>query len=104
MYGHVWRSIYKTDEFLDYSKKVWLEGLIGFEDKSFEHALQTCLKTYPLPPTLPQFIECCKTYQKPDVFFQSKDVIKKADPAVVKIHVEKIKALLKTKPRRGEDA
>jgi hypothetical protein len=99
MYGHVWRSIYKTDEFLEYSKKAWLEGLMGFEDKSLEYALQTCLQSCPFPPTLPHFIDCCKAYHKPDVFFQSKDTPHKADPAVAHMHLEKIKAMLNIKPR-----
>jgi hypothetical protein len=99
MYGHVWRSIYKTDEFLDYSKKAWLEGLMGFEDKSLEHALQLCLQRCHFPPTLPHFIECCKAYHKPDVFFQSKEESQKADPAVAHMHLEKIKTMLNIKPQ-----
>lgn len=99
MYGHVWRSIYKTDEFLDYSKKAWLEGLMGFEDKSLEHALQLCLQRCPFPPTLPYFIECCKAYHKPDVFFQSKEEPQKANPAVAHMHLEKIKTMLNIKPQ-----
>lgn len=94
MYGHVWRSIYKTDDFLKYSKEAWLKGLSGFEDKNFEHALRVCLKTYPLPPTLPQFIECCKSYHAASDFVQAAKVDQKRDLNVAYAHLQQIKTML----------
>jgi hypothetical protein len=103
MYGHVWRSIYKTDESLSYTKKTWADELMRFEDKSLEHALRACMQACSFPPTLPQFIEFCKSHQKSDGFFQSKDELKKPEPAIAKMHLEKIKSILNMKPREEKN-
>ena len=99
MYGHVWRSIYKTDEFLEYTKKAWLEGLKDFEDKNIEHALHICLKTCLFPPTFPQFIENCKAYHKPEVIVHAKEPRQRANPVVVMNELEKIRVMLNIKPQ-----
>jgi hypothetical protein len=103
MYGHVWRSIYKTDEFLDYTKKAWIDGLMKFEDKSIEHALQLCLKKCPLPPTLPQFIECCKAHQNTDVFYQKQESVQKADLTMAEMHLNKMRTILNMKLQQKEN-
>lgn len=103
MYGHVWLSIYKTEAYLDYTKKMWLDALLKFEDKSIEYALQLCLNKYTFPPTLPQFIECCKPYQNAGVFFQKQESMQTSDLSVAQIHIDKIRGILNMKPRNLEN-
>ena len=103
MYGHVWLSIYKTEAYLKYTKKMWLDALMKFEDKSIEHALQLCLNKYTFPPTLPQFIECCKPYQNAGVFFQKQESMQTSDLSVAQIHIDKIRGILNMELRNLEN-
>lgn len=97
MYGPVWRSQFKSDEFLAFVKGEWQQGLSGYEDKALELAIEFCRKTKELPPTLPQFIEFCKNCCKRSTFFVREELPKSHNPEVAKTHLLKIKQLLNMK-------
>ena len=92
MYGHVWRSLYKSDAFLAFTKTEWSKGLMRFDDKTVDKALLSCLSNWELPPTLPQFVDCCKAYTKRMMY--EKDVIKPCTPAVAEANLNQIKNFL----------
>ncbi len=94
-YGHVWLSIYKSGDFLDYSKKSWLKELTHFDDKALQYAIGVCIKNHPLPPTLPQFIDCCKAYTKRYDFFKKEEESVKSNKATADFYLQKIKSILK---------
>ncbi|MGQ3892049.1 Vir protein [Legionella sp. CNM-4043-24] len=94
MYGHIWRSLYKSEEFLAFTKNEWAEGLMRFDDAIIEKSLAHCCNHWEYPPTLPQFVECCKAYS---VQAKHETPIKKFKPAsqiVANTHLSKIKSIL----------
>ncbi|PJE14679.1 Vir protein [Legionella sp.] len=60
IYGHIWWSIYKNEVLLEVTKKEWSESLQRFDTRTLKTALLRCREEKAYPPTLPQFIECCK--------------------------------------------
>ena len=94
MYGHVWRSLYKSDDFLAFTKSEWLKGLKKFGDSIFESALQYSLKHWEYPPTLPQFTECCRAYSKQGQYDKPCTIYKPSSPEVAHAHLSKIKTIL----------
>lgn len=93
-YGHVWLRIYKSGDFLDYSKKAWLKELNKFDDKALQYAIGVCIQNHHLPPTLPQFIDCCREYSKRYDFFKKEEESLKSDKATADFHLQQIKAIL----------
>lgn len=67
IYGHIWKSLYKNTEFLNLTKKEWKEALSNFEDKIIEEAICYCREMREYPPTLPQFIDHCKVFERSKV-------------------------------------
>ena len=109
MYGHIWRSLYKSDAFLAFTKSEWLDGLIRFEDKVIEKTLMTCLNNWELPPTLPQFVESCRAHSKLGLDAKSSRISKPSSPDVAYAHLSQIKAILNMNPtsarvKRGNSA
>ena len=43
IYGHVWKSLYKHDELLEFNKLEWLDALAPYEESIIDKALQYCL-------------------------------------------------------------
>lgn len=41
-YGHLWRSQFKSDGFLEFAKQEWLEGLKPFNDDTLNQAILEC--------------------------------------------------------------
>lgn len=68
MYGQVWRSQFKSDEFLVFVKGEWQQGLFTYADNILDMAIDLCRKNKELPPTLPQFIDFCKNCSKRSSF------------------------------------
>ena len=62
IYGHVWKSLYKHDELLEFNKLEWLDALAPYEESIIDKALQYCLSHWEYPPTLPQFLACCRLH------------------------------------------
>jgi hypothetical protein len=67
-YGHIWRSQFKSEGFLEFAKKEWQEGLKDFSETIIEKAVIECAKFYELPPTLPQMIIFCREIKKRTIF------------------------------------
>ncbi|WP_392536728.1 Vir protein [Legionella sp. 227] len=97
MYGQVWRSQFKSDEFLVFVKGEWQQGLLGYADNILELAIELCRKNKELPPTLPQFIDFCKNCSKKSSFFIPDESPKNNNPEVAKTHLQKIKQILNMK-------
>ena len=97
MYGQVWRSQFKNDEFLIFVKGEWHEGLIDFADNTLELAIELCRKNKELPPTLPQFINFCNNCSKRYSFYKPDESPKNNDPEVAKTHLLKLKKILNMK-------
>ena len=97
MYGHIWRSLYKSDGFLAFTKTEWLDGLARFEDKVIEKALMTCLNNWELPPTLPQFVDSCRAHSKLGEDGKCARISKPSSPDVAHMHLNQIKAILNMK-------
>src|SRR5690242_19560243 len=55
-YGHIWRSQFKSEAFLEYAKKEWQDGLNGFSENTINKAIIQCRDFYELPPSFPQMI------------------------------------------------
>lgn len=102
MYGHVWRSIYKNDAFLDLTKKEWLEGLRKFDDQSMKHALLRCREQSGYPPNLPQFIELCKAQSKQWTYEKSTKEEKPRNQSVAYAHLNQLRVLLNMNTRTAE--
>ena len=100
VYGHMWRSLYKSDEFLAYTKQEWIGSLEKFDSTILNQALVHCKEKEPYPPSLPLFVEICKSFTRsPDGFAEKKGESQKADPAIARMHLDKMRALLNMKPR-----
>ncbi|WP_064115044.1 hypothetical protein [Legionella bozemanae] len=97
MYGQVWRSQFKSDEYLVFVKNEWQQGLFDYADNILELAIELCRKNKELPPTLPQFIDFCKNCSKRSAFFERDESPKKNNPEVAKTHLQKIKQILNMK-------
>ena len=61
IYGHLWSNLYKSEEFLNCTKQEWREGLQTFDNVTLGKALEHCRASVNYPPTLPMFIEVCKS-------------------------------------------
>lgn len=61
LYGQVWRKQF-SGEFLIFAKNEWLKGLINFDESILDLAVEVCRKTLELPPTMPKFIEICRSF------------------------------------------
>ena len=70
MYGHVWRTLYKNESFLDTSKEEWQDGLQKFDNQSIKEAIMSCREQCNYPPTLPQFIDFCRASKNRHTSYQ----------------------------------
>lgn len=96
-YGHIWRSQFKSEGFLDYAKKEWIEGLSGFSDSIVNKAILQCRDFYELPPSLPQMIACCREIKKRTQFYVVKKNHVPAKQEVVVTHLKTCKEILTKK-------
>ena len=94
MYGHVWRSQFKSDEFLVFVKSEWQHGLLAYADNILELAIELCRKNKELPPTLPQFIDFCRSGSKRSSFLVPDESPKNNNPEVAKTNLLKMKHIL----------
>lgn len=62
IYGQVWRIQFKDDEFLAFAKGQWFEGLKMFDEDTLDLAIDQCRKNIELPPTLPKFVDICRSF------------------------------------------
>lgn len=93
-YGHVWRSQFKHEDFLEFAKKEWLEALSHFDNDILLKAIVSCRESLEMPPTLPQMIELCRKIKKRNDFFVASSTIKPATSDVVTFHIKRCRELL----------
>ena len=93
-YGHVWRSLFKHEWFLDFTKKEWVEGLNGFSDEVLDKAVIHCRDYCEMPPTLPQVIILCRQIKKRNEFYVATQDHTPTNMAVVNRHLKQCKAFL----------
>ena len=97
IYGHVWRSIYKNENYLLLTKKEWGSALKGYDVRVIRESLLACREKAVYPPSLPQFIEYCQAFKKRSVFIYraKKDDFKPSNPEIAKKHLHEIKLLIR---------
>lgn len=95
-YGPVWRSQLKEERFILFMKKEWHEALLSFDDRVIKLAINNCRSWNELPPTLPQFIEACRSIKRRDGFIKSVPTIKSTITEVAKNNLCLMKKILIT--------
>lgn len=93
-YGHIWRSQFKSDDFLKFAKKEWVLGLKQFSKQLIEKITYYCRDHSEFPPSLPKFIGLCRQEQKRHVFFKCDDDFEKGSLEVSKQYIASIKKVI----------
>lgn len=93
-YGNTWRSIYKSNEFLIFTKNEWLDALNHYEESILYEALNQCREYYKFPPTLAEFMECCRNIQRKNSEFNRVKELPKCNPSVAEDNLRKIRLIL----------
>lgn len=93
-YGHLWRSQFKSEDFLEFAKNEWLEALNGFDSDILLKAIVSCRESLDMPPTLPQVIELCRKIKKRNDFFVASPNANPAKHDVVTFHIKRCRELL----------
>ncbi|HAU1457920.1 TPA: Vir protein [Legionella pneumophila] len=93
-YGHLWRSQFKSNGFLEFAKKEWLEGLNQFSDGVLHQAIIECRGYCEMPPSLPQLIGICRDIKKRNNFYVTPKEYTPASKEVVKTNIKQCKAFL----------
>lgn len=93
-YGHLWRSQFKSDGFLEFAKKEWLEGLSQFSDDILNQVILECRDHCEMPPTLPQLIGFCRAIKKRSSFYVAEKDFAPAQKEVVEANIKQCKAYL----------
>ncbi|HBD9221515.1 TPA: Vir protein [Legionella pneumophila] len=93
-YGHLWRSQFKSDGFLEFAKKEWSEGIEPFSDEILNQAIFMCRDYCDMPPSLPQMIGFCRGIKKRSSFYVANKGHRPATKAVVEEHIKQCKAYL----------
>lgn len=92
IYGHLWCNNYQNEKILKCAQVDWSQELRVFDDATLKKALLVHREQHPFPPTLPQFVECCKAVSRPKVW--KPEIVKPAQPEVVSQALKNIRALL----------
>ncbi|KTD64430.1 hypothetical protein [Legionella spiritensis] len=93
-YGHLWRSQFKSDGFLEFAKKEWLDGLIRFSDEILNQAIVECRDFCEMPPSLPQLIRICRDIKKRNYVYVTPEAVAPASTEVVETNIKQCKAFL----------
>ena len=93
-YGNLWRSQFKSEGFLEFSKNEWLEGLRPFNDDTLNQAILACRDFQKMPPSLPQMIGFCRDIKKRSSFYVADTEHQPASQKVVEAHLKQCKAFL----------
>ena len=97
IYGNAWKNLYKSSDFLQFSKQEWLESLVVFEVPHIYAAIALCRESYRFPPSIPEFVECCRRIKKRASPFYKREPNKKATPSIAESNLAQIKAILNIK-------
>lgn len=93
-YGHLWRSQFKSDGFLEFAKKEWMEGLSQFSDEILNQVIIDCRDHCEMPPTLPQMIGFCRDIKRRNAFYVRSEKYQPARKDVVEENIRQCKAYL----------
>lgn len=93
-YGHVWRSQFKDEAFLNFAKKEWQQALEQFSNAVLDKAILHCRDNYELPPTLAQVFQYCKGLKKRDDFYVRAAPFVRADSKVANFNLTQCKKFL----------
>ncbi len=93
-YGHLWRSQFKSDGFLEFAKNEWLEGLSRFSDDTLNHAIIECRDHCEMPPSLPQLIGICRDIKKRNNVYVAPKEFAPANKEVAFAAIKQCKAFL----------
>lgn len=63
IYGHIWKSQFRNEDYLNLAKAEWQDALEKIHDNAMHLAITECRYRYEMPPTLPQFYQLCRYYQ-----------------------------------------
>ena len=94
IYGNAWRKAYTNNEFLQFTKREWLDGLAGYEEQLLYRAVAISRENNKFPPSLPEFIECCKYVRNRASFCFKREAVKPANPEIAEMNLMKIKTAL----------
>jgi hypothetical protein len=95
IYGHIWRSQFKDEDyFLPFAKKEWQAALVDFSDAVLDQAITECRNFYELPPTLPQLLQCCRKIKQKSTVYAVKQDYTPADPKLVRACLEQCRKIL----------
>lgn|GEM_PF-2505221 len=93
IYGQNWWNNYRTDSLLTLAKQEWSESLQRYDNQVLKEVLVVCREKKIYPPSLPQFMDCCKDIQNRRMPNPLKNEISKpASREVAEMH---LKAMLK---------
>lgn len=95
----MWKSLFKNDEFLAYTKQEWMGSLEKFDNVILEKALLHCKEKESYPPSLPLFVEICKSHARHHEHIDKKEEQATCDPAIARMHLDKIREMLNMKHR-----
>lgn len=95
IYGHLWKSLYQTEEFLNFAKQEWQGSLKSFEDVTLDKAILHCKQHESYPPSLPMFVDICKSKTKNETYFtnNTRDA-KPSSPEVARMHLNQMREML----------
>lgn len=93
-YGHLWRSQFKNDGFLEFAKNEWSEGLGHFSDEVLNQAILMCRDHCEMPPSLPHIIGLCRDIKKRNAFYVAGKQYQPASKEVVEKNIKLCKAYL----------
>jgi len=79
---------------MDFAKKEWMDALGTFSDATVTGAIDECREFHDMPPTLPQFIRCCKSIVKRQFIRVEEKPFIPARSEVVKLHIKKLRESL----------
>ena len=100
IYGITWRNLYKSSDFLAFAKDEWLDALGDFTEAEIHKAINICAEHNKYPPTLPEFVSCCKHIRRNNTFNKPEPYAGCA-PEIAHAHLAKMKQILSsTTPRR----
>lgn len=93
-YGHIWRSQFKNEHFLNLARQGWQEALDEFDEALIDAVIDESLKQREMPPTLAQFIDCCKQLNHKYTGFYNPEPVVMANPRIAEDNLRKMKLML----------
>lgn len=96
IYGQLWLSIFQNEKMISFAKKEWSQSLKKFDSSTLQKALCFFKEQKQFPPSLPQFIEHCKSIEARKMPITPRETRKPANPEMVKQHIKAMLEKLRT--------